>query len=460
MTMHVSKGLQFPVVFIAGGLTQPFADDYHVYHDYDPANPEAGIRKVIDLSKTYGKEQHDREKNDEDKRLYYVALTRAQFKLYVPFFPATSGHPWIGPVCRFLSAAIASAFPRADGNPALDWLTPDAGPVPAPHDDGDMGQEVVSEIPVDKHHPLLPANYNYQSRRIMLESFSSLQARIYHGPGQQPLETGFQVDREKDKEDDESYAVLDSDSIRSVRPDAESPGGADIGSMFHDIFEHIDFEAVAENPDDLLERKQTRDVIAKTMDAYRVEGRWRPQVCRIVADTLVTPVNALEDPLVLGRLNNQDRIHEVEFYYPFAFPAGEPLKIPDCNVVAGRRCFIRGFVDLVFRHKGKYFIADWKSNRLEGGYGPKAMDDCMNAAGYHMQYKLYTVAVLRWLKQTFGDRFDADSRFGGVFYFFLRGMGTGNGNGVYFVSPAEVGTLEDLEAEITARLSGQAGKVS
>jgi exodeoxyribonuclease V beta subunit len=111
-------------------------------------------------------------------------------------------------------------------------------------------------------------------------------------------------------------------------------------------------------------------------------------------------------------------------------------------------------VDLVFRHKGKFFIADWKSNRLDGGYGRKALDDCMNAAGYHMQYKLYTVAVLRWLKQAFGDRFDADSQFGGVFYFFLRGMGTGNGNGVYFVSPAEVGSLESLESEITSRISG------
>ena len=77
-----------------------------------------------------------------------------------------------------------------------------------------------------------------------------------------------------------------------------------------------------------------------------------------------------------------------------------------------------------------------------------------------MQYKLYTVAVLRWFKQAFGDRFDADSQFGGVFYFFIRGMETGNGNGVYYVSPAEVGTLEHLESEITARISGQAGKVS
>jgi len=454
MTMHVSKGLQFPVVFVAGGLTQPFADDYHVYHDYDPANPVAGSRKVIDLSKTNGKEQHDREKNDEDKRLYYVALTRSQLKLYLPFFPATSGHPWMGPVCRFLSAAIAAAYPQTDVNPALGWLDPDAQPVPGPEDAEALRQAVVSESADDTYHPLLPANHNYQSRRIMLESFSSLQARLHHSLEQPLEETGFQVVQEKGKEDDERFAGFDSDFIRSVQANDEVPGGADIGSMFHDILETIDFGAVAANPDDFLEREECDGVIVKTMDAYRVEGRWRPQICRIIANTLTTPVSAVKESFVLGQLKKEDRIHEVEFYYPFIFPVGKPLKIPDCEIVEGHRCFIRGFVDLVFRHKGKYFIADWKSNRLEDGYGRNALDDCMNAAGYHMQYKLYTVAVLRWLKQAFGDRFDADSQFGGIFYFFLRGMGTGNGNGVYFVSPAEVGTLAQLESEIATRISG------
>jgi len=449
MTMHVAKGLQFPVVFIAGGLTRPFADDYHVYHDVDPSNPDAGIRKVIDLSKSYGREHHDREKNDEDKRLYYVALTRAQFKLYVPFFPVMSRHAWLGPVCRFFSAAISSAFPQVDDHPASGWLAPDAHTAPGPDDAGATGQEVVSESAVDKYHFLLPSNNNYQSRRIMLESFSSLQGRLYHGPEQSPRETGFQAVREKEREEDEEFAAFESEQIRSVRPDDEIPGGAEIGSMFHDILEQIDFEAVAENPDDLLDRTEIRGLIVKTMEAYRVEGRWRPQVCRMVADTLTTPVNAVEGPLVLGRLKKEDRIHEVEFYYPFALPVGDPLKIPDCDIVKGRRCFIRGFVDLVFRHKGKFFIADWKSNCLDGGYGPKSLDDCMDDAGYHMQYKLYTVAVLRWLKQAFGDQFDAESHFGGVFYFFLRGMGSGNGKGVYFVSPAKVGTLAHLESEIT-----------
>ena len=453
MTMHVSKGLQFPVVFIAGGLTQPSGDDYHVYHVCNPANPDAGIRKIIDLSKKYGKERHDREKNDEDKRLFYVALTRAQFKLYVPFFPVASRHRWLGPVCRFLSSAVSSAFPKDNDNPAVGSLVPDVHAASDPDDAEAIDHEVVSESAIDKYHPLLPSNNNYQSRRTLLESFSSLHGRLYHG--WQP-ETGFQVVREKDKEDDESFVAFDSDNIRTARSDAELPGGADIGSMFHDIFEHIDFEAAAGNPEDLLERPEAKDLIVETMDAYRVEERWQPQVCRMIGNALTTPIDTGEAPIILGRVKKEDRIHEVEFYYPFAFPVGGRSKIPDCEIEEGNCGFIRGFVDLVFRHKGKFFIADWKSNRIDAGYGRKALEVCMNDAGYHLQYKLYTVAVMRWLKQAFGDRFDADSQFGGVFYFFLRGMGTGNGNGVYFVSPADLGTLEHLESEITTRISGTA----
>ena len=452
MTMHVSKGLQFPVVFIAGGLTQRFGDDYHVYHDFDSANPDV-THKIIDLSKGNGEEQHEREKKDEDKRLYYVALTRTQFKLYVPFFPATSRSRWWGPVCRFLSESISSAFPKEDEQPGIGWLTPDAHAAPDPDESLTVKQGDVAENAAE-YDPLLPANSNYQSRRIMLESFSSFQRRIHHGPTQQLQETGFQASREKDREDDESFAASDSDSIREARSDDEMPGGTDIGSMFHDIFEHIDFKTVAESPADLLEAEGTRDTIIKTMDAYQVDGRWQPQVCRMLVNTLTTPINTMEQPFVLGGLKKKDRLHEVEFYYPYACAEGESLKIPDCDIVARPHCFIRGFVDLIFRHRGRYFIADWKSNRLDGGYGREPLDDCMNDAGYHTQYKLYTVAVLRWLKQAFGDAFDVDSHFGGVFYFFLRGMGTGNGNGVYFVSPADVGTLEHLEAEITARISG------
>jgi len=105
-------------------------------------------------------------------------------------------------------------------------------------------------------------------------------------------------------------------------------------------------------------------------------------------------------------------------------------------------------VDLVFRKDRKFYIADWKSNYLETGYDLEFMGKSMNHADYHLQYKLYTVAVLRWLKQALGDRFDPERDFGGVFYFYLRGMGRGEGNGIYHVPPDELGSLEQLEEEI------------
>ncbi len=76
---------------------------------------------------------------------------------------------------------------------------------------------------------------------------------------------------------------------------------------------------------------------------------------------------------------------------------------------------IRGFVDLIFRCTGKYYIADWKSNKLHTGYAPESVRDNMVHAGYTLQYKIDTVAALRWLTRTLGPRFDPKPHFGGVF---------------------------------------------
>ena len=158
--------------------------------------------------------------------------------------------------------------------------------------------------------------------------------------------------------------------------------------------------------------------------------------------------------MIIGHLKKEDRIHEVEFYYPFSLPVDKELKIPDCEIERGHNGFIRGFVDLVFRYKEKYFIADWKSNRIDAGYDLKALENNMNNVGYHLQYKLYTIAVLRWLTQALGDRFDPDKQFGGIFYFYLRGMGSGSGNGIYYVAPGDVGRLQHLEEEISNQIAG------
>jgi exodeoxyribonuclease V beta subunit len=86
--------------------------------------------------------------------------------------------------------------------------------------------------------------------------------------------------------------------------------------------------------------------------------------------------------------------------------------------------FLRGFMDLVFRHDGKYYLIDWKSNHLGSSvidYHQAALSRAMVENHYILQYHLYTVALDQYLRHRF-EGYSYDEHFGGVFYVFLRGV--------------------------------------
>ncbi|OEU83014.1 MAG: hypothetical protein BA865_14440 [Desulfobacterales bacterium S5133MH4] len=454
MTMHVSKGLQFPVVFIAGGLTQPpsHRDHYHTYHEIQEKDSFLNAIKIVDLAKLGGREKHEAEKGDENKRLYYVASTRSQYKLYLPFYLYEKNQPWVGPVCCLLSPALDNSFPRSEDNKNVLWLRADHhSGVSEDKPEPDETEEHPT-IPITDTAELFPSQRDYQYRKIRLESFSSLHSMREYIHGIQEQKVGFQAVQEKAKEDDESFASQSAGAMVTEGTPAEMPGGTDVGLMFHDILESIDYEAVLRTANEkgnsarsLLDNPRTRDIILNQMEIYRVDERWQERICGIIWNTLTTPIRPVADDFILAQLKEEERLHEVEFYYPFSFPVNEPEKIPDCEIA---NQYIRGFVDLVFKHNKKFYIADWKSNYIESGYDQQSMEINMNHADYHLQYKLYTVAVLRWLKQAMDDRFDPEKNFGGILYFYLRGMGTGNGNGIYYVPADELRSLEELEREV------------
>jgi exodeoxyribonuclease V beta subunit len=87
--------------------------------------------------------------------------------------------------------------------------------------------------------------------------------------------------------------------------------------------------------------------------------------------------------------------------------------------------FLRGFIDLVFEHRGRYYLLDWKSNHLGGtaaDYTEAPMAAAMRAHGYALQASLYTLALHRWLRRRLPG-YDYERHFGGVFYVFVRGAG-------------------------------------
>jgi exodeoxyribonuclease V beta subunit len=454
LTMHVSKGLQFPVVFIAGGLTVRSTRGMHVYHTMDPDHPEQGCRKVIDLTGGSGKAQAEKETDDENKRLYYVALTRAQYKLYVPYYPDSSNHSWRGPISRFVSPSIGQALLNTgDSTLRGGWHAIGEQVIGAtePLFARSHGGEGAIGLPGGR---LLPPQADFRSRKVSLESFSSISHRISQSLDLHGLSTPFRLIDAIRREDDEPALAALPESMEPDRSDG-LPGGTQVGSMFHHVFEHIDFQAVMDGPADIQAEDRLRLVIESAMALYRVDPRWMPQIARMVATALRVPIDADGQPLVLGRLTPAQRRHELEFFFPLGEPLPAPLRVPGCTL-SGDPCrerVIRGFIDLMFSWQGRYYIADWKSNLLTEGYHQAAMARVMASAGYELQYRLYTIATLRWLQRQLGDRFDPQRQFGGVFYFFIRGIGSGGRDGIFHVTPEQLLPLESTMENIYRQIA-------
>lgn len=469
MTMHVAKGLEFPVVFVYGGLTQPgnYGKGYCVFHEtFQDGSPPC---KVFDLSESVGKEKQYLEDAEEDKRLYYVALTRARLKLYCPYREWEQKQLWVGPVSRIVTPALKcafgpeSGFSEAEFPECVSWhrlefdqtgeetvADSNGGKISGREGDAEEEQDRGSGAEDGRFlpTPLVPKTPAFLNRKIELASFSSIHRMIAgraSSAGAEPF--GFSALTEKAREDDE---IVASPRVRaedgSAGPD-DIPGGTETGSMFHDILENIDFRKALDAPEreegkthPFLEDPETRELIQRQMEIHRVEPRWTEPVCEVIFDTLRTPIPQLSESFSLASLSKEDRLHEAEFYFPHPMPYRPD--IPACETCEG---YVRGFVDLIFKHEGKFYVADWKSNILDDGYDRPSLETSMKRSGYDLQYRIYTVATLKWLSNALGDRFDPDRDFGGVFYFYIRGMGGKNGDGVYHVPAADLGPLGELE---------------
>ncbi len=220
------------------------------------------------------------------------------------------------------------------------------------------------------------------------------------------------------------------------------PRGARTGICLHEILEHLDYAGeTGRAPETLVEER---------LRAHGFGPEWTGPAADAVRRVLATE---LVPGVPLSALRSRDRLHEVEFTYPIgtaitarglaerlgdpslAALLGEP---PDRHlgrlVFAPTRGYLRGFVDLVFRHGGRYHLVDWKTNHLGdriGDYGPRALARVMAEELYVLQYHLYALALHLHLASRVPG-YDYDRHFGGVHYVFLRGLDPARpGHGVF-----------------------------
>ena len=118
---------------------------------------------------------------------------------------------------------------------------------------------------------------------------------------------------------------------------------------------------------------------------------------------------------------------------------GTPRPALQARVMQG---MLTGSMDLVLQHDGRYWVVDYKSNKLPS-YDPNTLQDAVLHKRYEVQYVLYTLALHRLLKVRLPG-YDYAQHMGGAVYMFLRGIHA-EGAGVHLHRPPQA-LIEALDA--------------
>jgi exodeoxyribonuclease V beta subunit len=191
----------------------------------------------------------------------------------------------------------------------------------------------------------------------------------------------------------------------------------------------------------------------------------------MIENLLSSALDPEDKDLCLTQINNADRLNELGFYFPIKNLSKQTLgslfsKTGQTHALVGfageieklnfspLNGFIKGFIDLIFRHKGKFYIVDWKSNLLGkdiNNYSADNLVPIMQKDYYILQYHLYTLALHKYLKNRLPS-YDYEKHFGGIFYIFLRGINKTKGPdyGIFRDQPQKKLILE-MERELTGQ---------
>ncbi|MDE1339004.1 exodeoxyribonuclease V subunit beta [Vibrio aestuarianus] len=430
VTIHKSKGLEYDLVFL------PFVVSYREASEgkyYDAANDET----VLDITACDASiKQADKERLAEDLRLIYVALTRAVYGCFIGIAPLRNGRSTKEPTGVHLSAigyllqngqeagiAQLSSVLNAQVNEQVVIEEP-----PAPQEQMFKASDVAT--------PLLTAKtLQAQIDRLWrITSYSGLVKQgSKHVSHDATLEiSGFDID----SADEQDEALL----LEPERSIFTFPRGATPGTFLHSLFEEVEFTEPASSD-------ANQQVIMELMQREQIELEWLPILQTLVDTVLDTPLDG--KTLRLNQKSAEQRLVEMEFLLPI-----EVLTAPALNRVIQRhdplsakagdlgfysvQGMLKGFIDLVFEHQGKYYVLDWKSNHLGNevaAYHGERLKVAMAEHRYDLQYQIYALALHRFLRSRLAN-YDYHSHFGGVYYLFLRGMDGESEHGIFSTKPS------------------------
>ncbi|WP_250512629.1 exodeoxyribonuclease V subunit beta [Caballeronia sp. INDeC2] len=445
VTVHKSKGLEYAVVFC------PFLNDGASRESSKSGLPDA--REYHDDAGEavlhYGIEgEHEervsaaiaREQAAERARLVYVALTRAVFRCYVVagfYVSNRSTKESRRSVLNWLVAGSGKEFDAFCDEPPEEADIVAAWNAVAARSDGAIG---VAPLPViDMREPLVAnaasrheiaarVNQRILRDRWRMASFSSLIAAGARDEANQAQPAEARPDHDELAAlDDAARVVASARDDSQLAPDdiLAFPRGAAAGECLHRMFELADFTDPSSWPAAVERALHEHPTPAPEALAQRL----RPMMLRLLADTVAAEI---APAMQLRTIAMTRRMNELEFLFPapaLDFTALRRLLaahgFPDVALENGAlRGFIKGFIDMIVEHEGRYWIVDWKSNHLgdaASDYAAAPLAVAMAEHAYHLQALIYVVALHRYLRARLAD-YAYDTHIGGYLYLFVRGV--------------------------------------
>jgi len=415
MTIHTSKGLEFPVVFVPditlkGEKNMPGYEKtppvYHIENDII-VEYEISNRKIINGSDN-AKSKEQKEILQESARNFYVAVTRPIYRLYI--------------VYAYKENPKSNEFSSAGQNICKKIL-----------EDEDENIKVVESFADIKYTGSFNLNLeNEQDKPLKSPKTKDFPITLAW------QHTSFSAISQNLEHKDYTH-ILQTAEIKI-------PAGKMMGTLLHSIFENVDFDATENEIRDLVERKLGGfKEFSKNTDDGKKRKAWVEKQVKLILN------KNLGEAGKLCEIDASNRATELNF-----FMKAENLDLKKIKEIMKDKIldfekedllakYIKGAMDLVFLGKDeKYYILDWKSNSL-GDFSEAGMEEAMRGSAYHLQYYIYAAALKRWLEQIHKN-FNFKEKFGGAYYIFIRGVNETNSDGIYFSNGKDIAdSIERLD---------------
>ena len=451
VTIHKSKGLEYPLVFL------PFIGEARKAKKQDSlfvTHSESAIPQVHLSVSDEVLEQADQERLAEDLRKLYVALTRARYVNWLGL-AATDG---------FNASAMAYLL-NASADDLSDKIT-------------QLSDLQLLELPRQWPAP-------WQAEQTSTEFSARSAPKLVYDPwwiasysalkhnSSYVIESAQQdqLSEEQEKEDQSLARVSIQKTMHTL------PKGSHIGTFLHSLLEwaaELVWIDEAGQPQQGYAALLQPELMDQHYDALRLKcqqrnlDEWAPCLWAwlesFVKSTWCFRLNGHRQPseivmteaFSLAHLKPENMCVEMEFW--FASHQVNTLTLDQWvsertldgiarPALQGNQLngMLKGFIDLVAEHQGRYYVIDWKSNWLgenETAYSVESMKKVILEKRYDLQYVLYLLALHRYLKCRLPD-YDYDQHIGGAAYFFLRGN-EADSQGVFFDKPDRI-VIEGLD---------------